>query len=759
MPSKFDPYYEWLDIESHERPLTPYLLLGLENFEEDQELIASAAEERIEYVEQFRQGEHAEAAAKVLKQLREAQGCLLSAKKKAKYDAKLRDHQTTSGVGSAPPPVSGVAQAVAPPKGKAPPVAKPVGQASPAQAPPIASPPPAGEIPRASAVPRAAAPPPEKTYTGRRRQNPWILIGSGAAVVAVLLGVLGWIVLQNDKGKEYVSIHEREAAKKQAEEAEAAEAKSEPAEPVSLEDPTLAGPSLSDPTETPAPETEVIDTTPSPDEGGEKQTPPVQEPNKPEEPNEIAWALSEDPSEKTPTLLTLEKLQPVTPSFNVASFAMSPLDQTFACASEGNIVQVWNLETGSAFEGLRLTGDRVLAVACLSPEKTLVWTDKNGLQTYANADASLVETWSDIPASSQHAPEARPDLGMAVSPGGKYFTLIRDGIRFYQTADGKLSGIVPLPPREEVVAQAFHPKGDKFYYVVQSTRAPMFYRVVRVNLKDGKSDEGKNRQRPGNLLTSPMPPRIEFLTDGDYQYLFVGNRFVLNHDDGAISLWISGTPPDYWLPLGNGQVWTMSTSGKSGVGALDWATMAKAVQDQDRSSGVTQVGNGAEVHVDLRIGATSSVPADQAKARLQQAVENRLKAEGMVPSDPNSETRLTVEYKESPSGKVSSVNCVDAEGNVINKTFEESVPDVLGEVTLTYYSQGLGKKLFFQGSSVPPDYMICPADKADGSLKQAHGAAAMEGAASLITSMIMNYYYSEGLVGTKMLPIVQKRLK
>ena len=93
MAEKFDPYYTWLGIPPQEQPPHFYRLLGLEVFEENREVIATAANRQLEYLRELGEGEQRKYAKKLLEFISKARVCLLDPKRKATYDERLRTKQ------------------------------------------------------------------------------------------------------------------------------------------------------------------------------------------------------------------------------------------------------------------------------------------------------------------------------------------------------------------------------------------------------------------------------------------------------------------------------------------------------------------------------------------------------------------------------------------------------------------------------------------------------------------------------------------
>jgi hypothetical protein len=90
MAKVFDPYHVWLGIPSGDRPINHYRLLGIEVFEDDPEVIDSAAERQMAHLRTFQGGSHSSLSQQLLNEVAAARVCLLRPEKKAVYDEQLR---------------------------------------------------------------------------------------------------------------------------------------------------------------------------------------------------------------------------------------------------------------------------------------------------------------------------------------------------------------------------------------------------------------------------------------------------------------------------------------------------------------------------------------------------------------------------------------------------------------------------------------------------------------------------------------------
>ena len=90
MSDNFNPYHKWLGIPENQQPPDHYCLLGIERFEEDPEVIAHAADQRMGHIKSFQAGPHAHFSQIILNEVAIGRACLLNPVSKAAYDLELR---------------------------------------------------------------------------------------------------------------------------------------------------------------------------------------------------------------------------------------------------------------------------------------------------------------------------------------------------------------------------------------------------------------------------------------------------------------------------------------------------------------------------------------------------------------------------------------------------------------------------------------------------------------------------------------------
>jgi formylglycine-generating enzyme required for sulfatase activity len=96
MAAPFDPYHRWLGIAPQEQPPNHYRLLGIPLYEASPDVIETAADRQIAHLRTFQTGKHGVLSQRLLNEVAAARLCLLTAKKKAAYDAALREKLAAS---------------------------------------------------------------------------------------------------------------------------------------------------------------------------------------------------------------------------------------------------------------------------------------------------------------------------------------------------------------------------------------------------------------------------------------------------------------------------------------------------------------------------------------------------------------------------------------------------------------------------------------------------------------------------------------
>lgn len=85
----FDPYEAWLGVPASGGTPNHYRLLGLPDFESDQETIRRAADARMRKLRGLQTGKHATDATRLLSEVARARACLTNPQLKSAYDKKL----------------------------------------------------------------------------------------------------------------------------------------------------------------------------------------------------------------------------------------------------------------------------------------------------------------------------------------------------------------------------------------------------------------------------------------------------------------------------------------------------------------------------------------------------------------------------------------------------------------------------------------------------------------------------------------------
>lgn len=90
MTQEFNPYYYFLGIPRKDRLIDHYMILGIERFETNEQVIEMASDRQMSHLGRYESGDHADDVAMLLNEVSRARLCLLNPEAKAAYDAELR---------------------------------------------------------------------------------------------------------------------------------------------------------------------------------------------------------------------------------------------------------------------------------------------------------------------------------------------------------------------------------------------------------------------------------------------------------------------------------------------------------------------------------------------------------------------------------------------------------------------------------------------------------------------------------------------
>lgn len=131
-----DPYFDWLGIPKHARPVTFYQLLGIAPAETNPQAIEAAAARHTSRVQAFAAGPHAQTATRILQEIATARAVLLDPTQRAAYARKLQQAAAAAARPHAPTTLANVQPSHNPPPGQVAPPGhgtQPPGGAVPAQ--------------------------------------------------------------------------------------------------------------------------------------------------------------------------------------------------------------------------------------------------------------------------------------------------------------------------------------------------------------------------------------------------------------------------------------------------------------------------------------------------------------------------------------------------------------------------------------------------------------------------------------------------
>ncbi len=166
MPEDFNPYHRWLGISPKDLPPNHYRLLGIDLFESDPDVIDAAASKQVTYLQTCATGPHVALSQKILNEVAAARLCLLSPMKKAEYDATLRAELAKK------------------------------------QAVPVST----AQQNHFEGIVQSELPPPSVAWPSSRKKKPSWQIPAGIAVgVALVIGIVGWLVYNGSGGDKKIA--------------------------------------------------------------------------------------------------------------------------------------------------------------------------------------------------------------------------------------------------------------------------------------------------------------------------------------------------------------------------------------------------------------------------------------------------------------------------------------------------------------------------------------------------------------------------
>jgi len=186
VPSHFDPYYRWLGIPPEKQPPNHYVLLAIEPFESNPDVIATAADQRMVHLRTYQSGTRAAASQKLLNEVAAARVCLLNSASKAQYDEWLRKVVSAEAGGSGRLPGG----PPTPPPSAPPPVAPPK-QIRPVESPQL-------ERFKRGKTKRPKSPDKSAEDPNGRRTKTWLIAGLGTVCGLLVVGLA--VLIAGSKG-------------------------------------------------------------------------------------------------------------------------------------------------------------------------------------------------------------------------------------------------------------------------------------------------------------------------------------------------------------------------------------------------------------------------------------------------------------------------------------------------------------------------------------------------------------------------------
>ena len=322
-------------------------------------------------------------------------------------------------------------------------------------------------------------------------------------------------------------------------------------------------------------------------------------------------------------------------------------------------VQIWSFAAGKMTLTIPVEQGTAIVnnMACLSSSRVLTYTlTQNG--TSFVKQLKLYDATTGQLLKSQNLEDSINLNSLAVSFGGKYFASseMNKGTTIYRSETLEAAATLPMPTRPYATPSgaAFNAAGDQISVVWTDLTTTV---ISTTKLADGSV---KEISIPGRLTLSPITgqtysgPAIEWLPDGTGWLLF--GRTIVDAESQQ-RVWtidtdgLNGTRRRLLLPegqlvyTGGANLETMKIT-NPGLKLIKWpkADAAKSIAAL-AAGGDAKLKPGSVVTLKVEIGQLKYGMPEETRARLEEAFQERLVADGMV-STGDPEAVLSVSYSE-----------------------------------------------------------------------------------------------------------------
>lgn len=473
---------------------------------------------------------------------------------------------------------------------------------------------------------------------------------------------------------------------------------------------------------------------------------PTAEPAAPAEPDDVEWAVKADPATADVKPLTADLVGPVNPSGPVRTAAVDALGQWCAVVvDKTGEVQTWDLSTAKS--GGFKPKSPVEQLGWLAGGKLLLWTEKGQLLTVDPNTGEVQKEWN-VPLQVPGA-EAMPERGIAVSPGGKFFAIYRNGIRFYDAEDGRLAGVWPVPEGHTVAAMGFEPDGKKLMFIGQQLVGERIYRKVELDLATGKTNWEGASHFHGDLVGEGLSGLL-YLRPGPYtSFLAVGNRFLLRADDGRIAGMSTRSVPQWLIPLDGGEVLWGNAAGTQ-VSRWNLDKITSACRSFDRSGSTRQVSPNQPIKVQATVAAAPVSTPSKLEGAIAKAIDARLDAEGMKQAD-SAEATLSVSVTERGGPQTRKVQVWTPGGGMIERQLAKPIATISAVIDFGIVSSE-GKPLHkSRRNLLPTEVVLTPAQFAAGTA-DAYLEAYLSAVSEAISGANLPYFAADDITAVRFLP-------
>ncbi|QGJ71022.1 Hypothetical protein PBC10988_27250 [Planctomycetales bacterium 10988] len=735
--SKFDAYQVWLGIPPDRRPLTYYVILGLEPFEDGVEAIRWALQERRDLVEPHLAGSQAEKAKRMMHRLADIEKCLLNPQKKAQYDAQL--HRLAQKEQTPPRPTPQTPVKAPPPEPPRP--SPPRQEVATSVFPHIET-----DLEKKKAEEAAKKP---ALFVPKEKPPAWrfpamlvgvlvLLLGFGGTLYYLTGGKIRWDAEVAEKSPSLPLLDPEAEQDLELAETPPSPSSSRKDEPSSEEINRTPDPSPMEKPEVSAPELRPTSGRfPGPTRAENYEIDTL-----------TGWLVRREGF----TFDLPRELNFVEAGFPIHHFAVDPTGTWAVGASEENLIACWDLTKRERVRTWEMQNEAVLAIALPKKDLLLVWGKAYGIQAVHPLTGSPLYTV--LP--REFLAGAMPERGLAITSGGSYLALFhqeRNETRFYSVERGVPLGRVPIEENRELLGQGFTLDGEFLVRLLSSVPQRDRYEIEWIDLNSGqrRSEDGV-LTRAGEVPYARLRGLLQFAEAGREELFYLGNKALFNAGDGRLICSVT-QPPLVLAPFQNRELWTARPDGKTRVSPILNEKLTANLFSYLQRRPLPQLHPLEPIGLQVEIPLDADKDASAMSAPLLTAMQERFVLNGMTVG--SAKNVLLLEYQENESSPLKEVAYREADSpRILVESLETPLKRFSIEMKLSIHSNVLDQTIWQLRFRMPSRIILStpPEDRSPAGWQEAWSVAARQSALDWIRQAQWPYFISQGIFDRYVLP-------